>query len=176
MRRTALSSSKSRVLRRGLSLIEVSISALIIGFVMLGALRCVGAVVRGRTVTSSDARGEQLAQQLMTEIINEDYIDPGSSPTFGREGGESATSRSNYDDVDDYHGWSSSPPEDRYNNDLPNLTGWRREVSVVWVDPALPSVALTQDKGLKRVTVTVSRNGAVVATLVGLKSRRSAHP
>ncbi len=116
------------------------------------------------------ARARHLARLLTTEIISGAYQDEGSSPVFGIESGEATGDRSAFDDVDDYHGWSDTPPQDRYGNDLPNMGDWQRDVTVELVDPDTPKDTSLGDQGLKRVTVTVQRNGQVVAKQVSLRS------
>jgi hypothetical protein len=159
--------------RRGLSLAEVSASTLLVGALIVTALQCLGSITRGRTSVADDARAEHLAQQLLVEILNDAYRDPGVLPLFGPEVGEPSTvlgPRSGWNDVDDYHGWSESPPQARDGSALANLTGWRREVVVQLVVPNNPANTSLLDQGLKRVTVTVKRNGEVMATRVGLRS------
>ena len=41
-------------------------------------------------------------------------------------------------DVDDYDGWSASPPEDKNGNPLVGFDDWGRSVSVEWVNPDNP--------------------------------------
>ena len=159
--------------RHGLSLIEVVISTLLVGLVLVSALRCVGSLIRGHMSTSELARAQQLAQQLMTEIVNDAYTDEDETPLFGTEPTEPLVTigpRSGWDDVDDYHLWTATPPEDRDGNPLPNFVGWQRDVMVEWVDPFNPANTSPNDLGVKRITVTVRRNGAMVSELVSLRS------
>jgi hypothetical protein len=51
-----------------------------------------------------------------------------------------------------------------------NSTGWQREVTVEWVNPANPALTSLTDLGLKRITVTVKHDGQVVTRLVALRS------
>ncbi|MCM2374806.1 hypothetical protein [Aporhodopirellula aestuarii] len=131
-------------------------------------MRCLAAVIRGRTGISYQARGPQLAQQLMTEILNTDYKDQGPSPVFGLESGESEVNRLDFDDVDDFNGWTKSPPQHRNGNPVANSTDWQRDVTVQWVDPSDPSTPSGSDQDLKRITVTVRYNGSVVMQLFAL--------
>ena len=157
--------------RRGLSLVEVVVSSLLVGMVLVGAMNLLGGVIRGRMNNSDSGRGEQLAQQLLTEILNTEYEDPGGSPVFGPEPGEQTRGdRSDYDDVDDFHNWTASPPEDRGGTILLNTAGWQRDVTVELVDPADPATVSGTDQGLKRITITVLHNERVVAELVALRS------
>ncbi len=158
--------------RQGLSLIEVVVSTLLVGIMLIGAMNCLGAVIRGRMEISHEARAPQLAQQLMAEILNTEYQDTGPLPLFGLEVGELGINRLDFDDVDDFNGWSKSPPQHRDGTPVANSSGWSREVTVQWVDPNNPSSPSGSDQGLKRITVTVRRNGIVVAQIFALRSSK----
>ena len=155
--------------RRGISLIEVSISTLLVGFVLVASMRSLGHVVRSRGTTSVDSRALALAEQLVSEILNLEYEDD-TSPVFGPETGESGPDRSAFDDVDDYHGWTSTPPQDQSGTAVPNSTNWQREVTVQFVDPNDPVSVSGTDEEVKRITVTVRLNGAIVAVSSALRS------
>ena len=94
--------------RRGFSLVEVVVSSLLVGLVLVGAMDCLGAVIRGRMSTSDSGRGEQFAQELMTEILSQNYQEPVDTPTFGRESSESGGSRPDWDDVDGFRSRSAT--------------------------------------------------------------------
>lgn len=152
------------------TLAETLVSIVIVGGLVVVALNTAGAAVVTQNKIGERARGQLLALDLMTEILDQAYKEPGSV-NFGTDSQESGGSRANYDDVDDYDAWSSSPPEDKAGVNLPGLNDWTREVSVVWVtaaDPAgLPSLVET---GVKRVTVTVSRGGAEMASITAVRT------
>ena len=155
--------------RAGLTMVEVVICTVLVGSVLVGAMDLLGNVIRGRTDVSNLAKGRELAQQLMTEILSQAYIDD-TLPTFGPEPGEVLAVRSAYDDVDDYHSWMSVMPALPDGTPLANTTNWERDVIVEWVDPNDPATVSVTDQGLKRITITVLYDGDVVARLVGLRS------
>ena len=157
--------------RRALSLIETVFSVVLVGGLAVVAMNTVGSSVVGRSGTATGGKGELLAQDLMAEILARPYEDPDETPTFGRESSESGSDRAGYDDVDDYDGWVSSPPENRDGTLMPDLTGWSREVTVEWAEPTDLTATSGTDQGIKRITVTVKRNGKVAATLVALRNR-----
>ncbi len=155
--------------RAGLSVIEVVISTLLVGLVLVGSMRCLGGALRGQSSTSDSARALLLAQQLSAEIINEAYQDEGT-PVFGPETGEVTGDRSLFDDVDDYHLWTAAPPEGRDGTALPNLPGWQRDVTVEYVNPANPGTPEVSDLGVKRITVSIRLNGNLLVQQVVLRS------
>lgn len=163
--------------RRGLcsrhpafSLAETAISILLVGGLVVAALNTVGASVAGREFTRNRGRGDLLAHHLMSEILRQSYEEPVDTPTMGRESGESGGSRSSYDDVDDYDGWAASPPEDKDGIELTDLNGWERSVAVEFVDRDSLINFSASDTGVKRIIVTVRRDGVDKASLTSIKT------
>ena len=99
---------------RGLSQIEIVASSLIVGVMLVAALNTLGAVFRSQRLNAARMTGPGLAHELMGEILSlpyEDPEDPGGS--IGNDSSESGGDRADFDDVDDYLGWSASPPPTR---------------------------------------------------------------
>ena len=152
--------------RRGLSLVEVVFSALLVGVVLVGATDLLGSVIRGHSDNSDRAVGQQLALQLMTEILTQNFEDP-NSPIFGPEADEQIGDRSSFDDIDDYDQWTSAQAEDAKGVQVLNSSGWVREVTVAYVlDPNNSPYGY----GLKRITVDVLKNGEPVTQVMALES------
>jgi type II secretory pathway pseudopilin PulG len=160
-------------IRRGFSLAECVFSLLLTSVVIVGALNAVSATHRTRTQVQTQRQATELARQLLTEIMQCYYVDPGSSPVFGPETDESTGNRSLFDDVDDYANWSESPPRDKNGTALSGFTGWSRAATVVWVTPATPDRhGVGTDTGLKRITVTVTDPSSKATTLYGFRSEK----
>ncbi len=156
--------------KKAFTLVEAVISILIIGVMLVAALGTVGASRLGQYKNSQQSRGKLLAQALMDEILQQDYKEPDSTPVFGREASEISTSRSNYDDVDDYHNWSASPPQNKDGTVISDSTGFMRSVSVQWVNPANLEEVSAIETGVKRITVTVTHAGLKTGSLVAIKT------
>ena len=157
-------------MRGAFSLAETVTSIAVVGLLLVAALNVAGAAVVGRRNTESRSGGELLAAALLSEILQQSYKDPNDTPSFGSEASEFSSNRLSMDDVDDYHGWTASPPEARDGTPLPDTIGWRRTVTVEYVLLGNISAITGTDKGVKRITVTVSRNGVPVATLMALRT------
>ena len=159
-------------IRPGFALVESVVSVLLVGLLLVAALKSVGASKRREADTVSRLLGQQLAGALMNEILLQAYREPetGGAPVFGSEPGESTGHRTLFDDVDDYVGWTSSPPKDRSGADIPGLTGWTHSVSVIWADPTTLGSTASINTGLKKITVTVTKNGKTLGSLVGYRS------
>lgn len=155
--------------RLGLSLVEVAVSTLLVGVVLVGALRGVGGVLTTWSTAEQRHDGLGVAQQLMAEILQQPYADPNAVPLLGLELLESGSNRATWDDVDDYHGWSRSP-QDKSGNPLAGFSGWTCAVTVQHANVANPQNVGGADQGLKRITVTVTDPRGRTTTLVAYRS------
>ena len=157
--------------RRGFTMIEAVVAMALVTLTLVAALQAVGASGLAQQSTSDRSRGHLLAQQLLDEILQQDYIDKTLVPGgFGLEAGEFyGTNRTGHDDVDDYHGWIASPPQSRDGTVMDELAGWSRTVSVEWVQPLTPNQVVGYDSHLKRITVSVTHNSRPVAELTALR-------
>ena len=162
--------SSSQGVRPGFSLIEAVISTLIVAILMVASLTVLGASRAGQLKIADRARGEQLAIELMNEVLQGDYMELYYPPLFGPEGVEIGAGRMYFDDIDDYAAWTESPPQTRGGVPLPDFTGWTRSVAVEWVNPNNLTQASTTATDVKRITVTVLHGDARVARVVALRS------
>ncbi len=152
---TATAKRAARDRRQGVSLMEVVISTLLVGLVLVASLKAVGGIFRTWSASEQRHDGMGLAQQLMTEILQQHYNEPDGVPVLGVEVPESTLDRSSWDDVDDYNGWSSVP-QDKTGTALAGYGGWTRAAAVEYVQIADPTQTSATDTGLKRITVTVT--------------------
>ncbi len=154
----------------GFTLVEAVISMVIVAVMFVAALNTVGASKLTQHKASLVSQGQMLAESLMSEILQQNYQEPGSTYVFGREAGESDTIRTAYDDVDDYQGWTESPPVAKDGTALPNAANWRRTVTVEWVDPADPQQVQGSESGAKQITVVAAFRDVPQATVVAIKA------
>ncbi len=166
---------------QGFTLVEAAISIVLVSVLLVAALNTLGASKLGQLKTMQRGRGHLLAQGLLSEIMRQSYADPedvgpidltaGSIPAYSlaRDSGESGSNRADFDDVDDYHGWTSKPPQYKDGSAIPNLADWERSVTVERLSLADVKQLSVSEKGLKRITVTVMHKAVQVAQLVGLK-------
>ena len=156
-------------IRKGFTLVEAAISSLVLGLVFVSAMRCTGHALTGRMDNVLQVRGALFAQQLMSEILMQAYADADGSATLGVDEYEFAFLRFTFDDVDDYNGHSLSPPRTLEGGVPPNSQGWRQSAVVQWVNPNNPSQTSATDTGVKRITVTLTCDGVIVARLFSLR-------
>lgn len=164
------SATRSLQCRHGLSLLECSISVLLVGVLLVSALQTLGAAKRRESDTVRLISGRQLACDLMNEILLQSYEEPLTAVAFGPEPDEGGGNRSLYDDVDDYHSLSESPPKDRSGNTITGFEGWTQTVVVQWADPTTWNETSGINTGLKRISIAVLYDGKKVDSTVGYRS------
>jgi hypothetical protein len=165
-------------------LTEVVVATFLVGLLLVSALTAVGGLVRLRTAADLRTRAVLLADDLTSEILEHAYVDPdgdaqphpwaffGYGPILAPEGAEASGTRAGFDDVDDFHNWNASPPQHRDGTPLVNATGWRRQVRVEYVWAEATNLTTVADRGVKRITVTVFKDGVQLAELVTLRTRQ----
>jgi len=159
--------TKQRFARKGNSLIELTLATLLVGVLLSAALTATGQSLLAQRKTADRIAGQQLATTMLAEVLAKPYNDPGGSLSIlGLDLLEILSQESSYDDVDDYHGHTESPPNTATGVAIPGYTGWTRSVSIAWVDATTLAV-VTSDSGVKRVTVTVSAPGGGTSTATG---------
>lgn len=164
--------SNGRRARAALTLVEAVVSVALVGVMLVAALDTVGASQATQKKMGDRNRAMLLAQDLMTEIVQQAYEDPElSEGSFGLAADAVGDgSRALWEDVDDYDGWSASPPEQKDGTVLADLDDWCRSVAVNWVTSTNATDVEASDTGVKRITVTVTWNGLPRATLVALRT------
>jgi MSHA pilin protein MshD len=149
--------------RRGITMAETIVSTLLVGMVLVGTIQLVAPIVRSGSVMSDKLVASNMARELSEEVGAKLFMSP-SSGDVEFAGPESGETRATYDDIDDYHGLNNSPPQMSNGTVMTHLGGWARVVKVAHVslnDPNAESVTYT---GLKRVTVSVTKDGVTLAT------------
>ena len=153
-------------------MVEVVVSSLLVGTVVVGALSMLGSSVHTQTVATELVDGPALADSLLAEIMSMPYEDPEDGGLAnGINTGESNVSRLSFDDVDDYDGWSPTDVQDRLGNVMSEYTGWTRSATVVWADRLTGNTWLPNDTGLKRIEVTVVAPDGTVTKRFGFRAR-----
>ncbi len=172
MRRTRSSSGHPRVARAGFSLVESMLALVLASGAMVAALGLIGASAKSEAFAERRAIGQTLAAELLWEVSSASFEEPGVVGSFGPAGAEvGATSREQLNDVDDFNGWSESPPKDRDGASRTDLEGWTRRVTVERVSLAgHAGGAVAYDSRVKRITVVVEFNSMQVATATAIRT------
>jgi type II secretory pathway pseudopilin PulG len=159
--------------RRGFSLVEAVGATLIVAIVMTASLRGLGEAVRHRAMLRERERAWRFATDLIAEAVSLPYQDPDvtGSGSIGLDGGESASDRTTFDDVDDFHGYAESPLKTRSGAVIPNTAGWSRAAYVFWTDPNQPDEFAGSDEGMKVVSVLVTTPSGLTVGAAALRAR-----
>jgi len=162
-------------IRRGISMAETVVATLLVGMVMVTTLQIVAPIVRSGTVMGDKMIATNLANEMIEEITTKLFTDPNvvDPDAIGINSGESASSRPDFDDIDDYDGWSSIPPAVSDMTPMANMGEWNRAVSVDHVLVDDPSTTSLTNTGLKRIVVRVKRNGVLIYKAKSLQSSRA---
>lgn len=159
----------------GFTLVEALMAVVIVSGVLVAAVGTFGAIGRGRQAQVDRVAAAHLASRLMSEIEQCYYMEPGSSAsaTLGPEAGESA--RDAFDDVDDYSGYTASPPKLRNGTALTGYTNWTHAVTVDRASVNDPSATSATETGLKRIRVTVTSPSGSKYVLDAVRSSNGAY-
>src|SRR4051812_28670537 len=106
---------------RGLTLVECLFCCLIVSLALVSAMRALAGSAKTLQLAGDRASARALADSLMTEILSQSYKDPGALPLFGREANELLTNRAAWNDVDDYDGFTETPPTDKAGVPIPGV-------------------------------------------------------
>lgn len=155
----------------GLTLVEAVISILIVAVMLVAVLSTLGGVARSHLVQKAFGKEQALGMALLTEVLGARYEDANAPGGWGPESGESSTPRTDFDDVDDYDGWTASPPQKNDGTQLAACAGWRRSVSVTLVNPGTLNASSPSDLGLRKIEVTVEDPQGNSTVLSALRSR-----
>jgi len=162
----------ARAADRAFTLIEAVVSLAVVATMVVVALEMLGASAKVRVAQTEQSRATALARQLLCEIMQHGYTDPDFPGGFGPG---STEDRTTFDDVDDFNGYSESPPCARSGALLPGYAGWTRRVDVAWANPSSPQDSSGSETGLKRIVVTVTSPTDRVTALTALRSRNSGY-
>lgn len=166
---TVISPQRLTDRRTGFTIAEAVISMTIVAVMLTAALSTVSSARFSQYRTNQNSQGQFLAQDLLTEILCQAYSEPNSTG-IGTDSKEGTATRSDFDDVDDYHNWNATPPQYKNGTTLAGATGWSRSVTVTWVDPVDPNMDKATESGVKRITVSATHQGIPMHRCYGLVS------
>ena len=160
--------------RRGLTMVEVTISLIILGVAITAGVRTLGSFATSSKAWAERSVAMELANALMSEITTLPFADPDGGNVIGCDPGETAADRTTFDDIDDYHGWEASPPQDASGTALTAYSGFRQQVAVAYDDALGEPLAVDFEAGtFKKITVTISKDNKVLARLVPVRARQA---
>lgn len=130
---------------RGMTLIELVLTIVVIGVGLAGMLAAFSQATRGSADPMVRKQMLAIAEEMMEEIVFKPYA-PAANVA------PAACARNTYNDIADYNGYSTANICDIDGNAIPSLSGYGI-ASVVISDTTLSGVAA------KKIVVTVSSSG-----------------
>lgn len=144
------------------TLIELIITVAIAGIAILALVMVFQESLKNMERQKDLPLANLLGEELMNEIRSKQYEDP-STPIAGE------SNRLKFDSVDDYNGWSESPPKTIEGDIMTNVVNFTWRVVVTNVSPS-DFNSETNKSDFKRITVVVS-NSTVAISNMSVKGR-----
>ncbi len=159
--------------RNGFTLVEALIASVVLAVATVAIAQMLGTSAQQAAVMRHQSTSLELARQLMEEISSRPIEDSTGAITLGREAGENT--RSQYDQIDDYTGYSDTSDAvtmlDGTRVDFGDGVRYRRSVAVQYrATPAgAPTVSPTAPFCV--VTVTVGPIGGETYSITRVFAR-----
>lgn len=172
----------------GFSLAEALIAISIVGLASASLLMSTQVAFDSTTATEDKLIADGLMAFLSSEISGQPYHDKAETafdPNLGPETGE--TTRADFDDIDDFNGFTMFPITDEWNIQIgtddgsgsqrlsqlnADLSAWRATFAVTYADYANPAndLAPGNTSGMRAVTIAIDR--LVGGSWVNISTRR----
>jgi len=147
-----------RKVRRGITLLETALATVIVGTAVLAIVRLVSAVTTQNFYAQKTTTALMLANNIREVMNGLPFNDPANGNHLGPDNG--VVSVSQYNDCQDFSGFTASPPIDANRQPISNLSSWQQSVSVTHVNPSnyllTDSLATDAAVTMDRVKVVVS--------------------
>lgn len=161
-----------RVTRRGFTLIEATISLVIVSVVAVAGLSAVSVARKSRTSINDMILARMYADAVMAEIMGKRYRDElEPNNPLGPDSSDDVLGlwERLANDVDDYDGHTITPISDA--NLRPLSDGqWGAGIGVSWVDPNDPTQIVSEESGVKSITVGIFKGNKVILRVKALRT------
>lgn len=144
---------------RGFILIEASISYIVLSLALVALVPMFILSMRANKASEKVAVATHLCQELLEEVRLHRWDEATPAPAvhiaaggaLGVDAGETASDKRTFDDVDDFDGWTESPPQDPVMRPLAAFATYSRSVAVGYLNASFQPAGAPTD--LKRVSV-----------------------
>jgi type II secretory pathway pseudopilin PulG len=162
--------------RRGFTQIEILVSTLLMGILMVASLGSIAGTLQRGSLEATRSRAQLAAEAILQEILLLPNRDPQCDCGFGLESGESGKSRAGFDDVDDYDNYLESPLTTKDGQTTVGELPWTRRVTIEHVTPQNLFKTQSTYTGIYRITVRVEAAGKVVAMASSYRTANQNQP
>jgi len=165
-------------MNRGFILIEASISYIVLSLALVALVPMFILSLRANAASEKVAVALHLSQELLEEVRLHRWDEATPAPAvhiaaggaLGVDAGENAADKRTFDDVDDFNGWTESPPQDPVMRPLAAFSSYTRTVSVQYLNASFQVSGAPTD--LKQVAVCTSAPGMKPVCLDTILSNR----
>ncbi len=144
-------------LQTGFTLVELVVALVILSVGVAGVLLLVNKTTRHSADPAIQEQAIAIAEAYLDEVLLKPFADP--------DGVDGESGRVNFDDVDDYDGWSDTGAKDQFGTAIAGLGAYRVDVTVTHA--ALGSIGAAD---ALRVAVRVRHGNLVDLTLAGYRT------
>ncbi|RNC81340.1 MAG: prepilin-type N-terminal cleavage/methylation domain-containing protein [Phycisphaera sp.] len=171
--------------KRGFAMVEIVLATAIVGGLAAAAMSLAASSAGQKARAANLARGRMLCRSLAEEIATRPVADWSSGAldisigdgSFALKADSTAVravkgagKRSSFVTIDEYDGYSESPPTDEDGNVLAGYTGWTRGVEIEVVRLGDPDLVQASETGLRKITVKVQYGDEQIAQTTFLRS------
>lgn len=158
-------------MRKAFSLVECTVSVMLVGILMAAALRSVATSHLRNGNSLLRIQGKQLCESFHQEILSKAFAEPGDGTApLGTDGSERQSLRTGLDDVDDYANLNITPPTDARGNMLAGFDAWRVTVAVGWADPATLATSPSSNTNFKRMEIQAYYANQLITSVIGYRA------
>lgn len=136
--------------KKGFSLIELVMAISLMGLAMAGLMSAYANTVKRSADPMIMQQGLIIAESLMEEILLQPFLDPGSGTVCP----SAPANRTDFNNVCDFNGYSSSTIKDFGGTSYGNLSGF--SISVAVSNSAAGELGSVPTASLLRIVVTIS--------------------
>ena len=152
--------------RGGFTLIEASLTTVIVGVAFVAMLSLFATGTQVQSTSAELTTGVNLAKNVREMAMTMAFTSPATPGTWGRDSGELAGNPGAWDDLNDMDNAVFSPPVDARGTAIENADGWQQTVNVQCVDVnGMESVLPDGTSNAVRITVIVTRHSNEVYRL-----------
>jgi len=156
----------------GITLIEVMVSLVLISTILLVSLTASANLRLNDRERQQVQDAATLAYHFLDEASALPFRDPTADSTgdgFGLENDESPADRTTFDDVDDYHQYTASPPTHRSGATIESYEDWTIRLDVYPAQPTAEGIVTSADTGSPlRLLVVRCRDSDHQVTRMGI--------
>ncbi len=157
---------------RAFTVMETTLATIIVGLAVLSIVKLITAVTQQNFYAQKTTTAEMLANNMRELMAGMPFNDPATGTHLGPDSGE--TSVSQYNDVEDFNGFTANPPIDAQRQPINGLPDWQQSVTVTHISPNNYGLtdSLPTDSAcvLDRVKVVVSYRPPGSATWIQIVS------